>query len=72
MIKVLQKIFNQILSSEKTPTDFSKMAVSPIFKKGDKLMMSNYRAIALLSIRGKTFLKILLERMRSKVDRNLK
>ena len=34
--------------------------------------MGNYRAIALLSIPGKVFLKILLERMKTKVDRKLK
>ena len=34
--------------------------------------MSNYRTIALLSIPGKIFLKILLERMKGKVDRKMK
>ena len=72
MIDMLHKIFNLILSSEKTPSDFSKMIVCPVYKKGDKLLMTNYRAIALLSIPGKIFLKILLERMKAKVDRKLK
>ena len=72
MIAILEKIFNKILSSEKTPMDFSKMIVSPVYKKGDKLLRDNYRAIALLSIPGKVFLKILLERMKTNVDRKLK
>ena len=72
MIELLKKIFNKILTSEKTPADFSKMIVTPIHKKGDKLLRENYRAIALLSIPGKVFLKILLERMKEKVDRKIK
>ena len=48
------------------------MIVCPVYKKGDKFLMSNYRAIALLSIPGKIFLKILLERMKEIVERKLK
>jgi hypothetical protein len=44
------------------------MIVSPIHKKGDKLMRENYRAISLLSIPGKVFLQILLQRMKAKVE----
>ena len=72
MIDMLLKVFGTILAFEKTPIDFSKMIVCPVYKKGDKFLMSNYRAIALLSIPGKIFLKILLERMKEIVERKLK
>ena len=72
MIEMLHKIFNLIWTSEKTPADFSRMIVSPIHKKGDRLKRDNYRAISLLSIPGKVFLHILMNRMKDKVERKLK
>jgi len=49
--------------------DFSKISsiVSSIHKKGDRLVRANYRAISLLSMPGKIFLRILSERMEEKV-----
>ena len=44
------------------------MLVSPIFKKGDRLSPSNYRAISLLSIPGKVFSQILLDRMKKQTE----
>ena len=67
MVDMLHKGFNAILASNKTPVDFSKMIVSPIHKKGEKLLRKNFRTIALLSIPG-IFLKIfVLERINDKV-----
>ena len=68
MLEILQKIFNTIIKQSKTPTDFSKMLVTPVYKKGNKLLRENYRTIALLSIPGKIFLHILLSRMQGKVN----
>lgn len=72
MVEMLKKIFNKIMEQVKTPTDFSKMIVTPVFKKGDKLLRENYRAIALLSIPGKVFLTILLKRMQENIDSRLR
>jgi len=72
MIDMLHKIFNLAWRAERTPQDFSKMIVSPIHKKGDKLMRENYRAISLLSIPGKIFLRVLMSRMKEKVDLKLR
>jgi len=46
--------------------------ISPILKKWDRLLRSNYRAISLLFIQGKVFLRILLERMKVKIENRLR
>jgi hypothetical protein len=68
---MLEKIFCKIWDEEISPTDWQKMLVSPIHKKGDKLDPANYRAISLLSIPGKVFSRILLNKMKAKVEEAL-
>ena len=48
------------------------MIINPIHKKGDKSNPENYRAIALLSIQGKVFNKILLERIKDQTEEAIK
>ena len=72
MIDALHKFFNTIWVGERTPSDFSKIVVSPIHIKGDKLVRANYRAISLLSIPGKIFLRILASRMDKKINPKLR
>ena len=48
------------------------MIINPIHKKGDKSNPENYRAIALLSIPGKAFNKILLERIKDQTGKAIK
>ena len=71
MCRMLHKIFNLVWQQNKTPKDWAKMLVTPIYKKGDKLDPANYRAISLLSIPGKVFCKILLDRMKQKAEEAL-
>ena len=66
--KMLVTLFNKIITTEKTPKDWSNMIITPIYKKGDKLKPENYRAISLLSIPGKTFCKMLIKRSSQKIE----
>ena len=72
MVKMLEKISKKVWHEEKSPKDWSRMLVSPVHKKGDKLDPANYRAIALLSIPGKVFLRVLLNRMRKRIEEKTK
>ena len=44
------------------------MIVTPVHKKGNRTDPSNYRAISLLSIPGKVFSYILLQRIKQKSE----
>ena len=68
MVKMLDHIFQMIITTEDTPSQFSKMLVTPVYKKGDIGKPENYRAIALLSIPGKVLNKILLNKIREKTE----
>ena len=65
MTKSLTNLFNKIIVTENEPNDWSKMIITPIHKKGDKLNAANYRSIALLLIPDKIFYKILMNRIES-------
>ena len=62
MTKTLTNLFNKIIVTENSPNDWSKMIITSIHKKVDKLNAANYRAITLLPIPGKIFRKILMNR----------
>ena len=72
MIKMLHKLYKKICDEEQTPEDWAKMLLTPVHKKGDKLDPENYRAISLLSIPGKVFTRVLLNRMNEIVEGFLK
>ena len=68
MADILDKIFRKVLTGEDTPSEWSKMLVTPIHKKGDWHDTTNFRAIALLSIPGKVFNSIILQKIREKTE----
>ena len=68
MTEMLRKMFNTIWVHEKTPKDWTRMTVTSIHMKGDKLNSGNYRSISLLYIPGKVFSRILLDRMKRKTE----
>ena len=55
----LTKLFNLSLSSGSVPVDWTRSNITPIFKKDDKHLPSNYRPISLTSIVVKTLERLL-------------
>jgi hypothetical protein len=54
-------LFNLSLSKSEFPTQWKIASVLPLFKKGDKSLISNYRPISLLSAVGKVFERIVFK-----------
>ena len=61
--KMLQKLFNNILSSSTPIKVWDTSLINPIHKKGSKMDPDNYRAISLLCCLGKLFSAILNNRL---------
>ena len=59
----LHIIFINILSTSIYPNMLKLANVTPIFKKGDKQLINNYRPISLLPICGKIFEKIIFNNL---------
>ena len=59
----LVKLFNSSLSKSYFPDNWKVANVVPIYKKGDKTSVTNYRPISLLSCIGKTFQKCVFKHM---------
>ena len=57
----LSLLFNLSLSKSEFPTQWKTASVMPLFKKGDKSLISNYRPISLLSAVGKVFERIVFK-----------
>ncbi|CAH8593510.1 unnamed protein product [Schistosoma intercalatum] len=70
--KILHILFNKIWDEEQVPTDWKEGLLIKILKKGDLSKCDNYRGITLLSIPGKVFNRVLLNRMKNCVDAQLR
>ncbi|VDO94198.1 unnamed protein product [Schistosoma mattheei] len=66
--KILHILLNKIWDEEQVPTDWKEELLVKIRKKGDLSKCENYRGITLLSIQGKVFNRVLLNRMEDYVD----
>ena len=60
--KPLKIIFNQCLQTGRFPNDWNKGNVTPIFKKGDKQILKNYRLISLVPVCPKILEKLILNK----------
>ena len=58
----LSKIFNMAVTTGKHPDRLKIVNAIPIFKKGSRLTISNYRPISLLSNVNKIFEKMMHKR----------
>ncbi|CAH8471399.1 unnamed protein product [Schistosoma rodhaini] len=70
--KILHILFGKIWDEEHVPTDWKEGLLIKIPKKGDLSKCDNYRGITLLSIPGKVFNRVLLNRMKDSVDAQLR
>jgi hypothetical protein len=63
-------IFNKVLSTGIFPERLKFSEVSPIFKKGDKPEISNYRPVSLLTSFSKVIEKIIFRRLYNYLKEN--
>ncbi|CAH8462351.1 unnamed protein product [Schistosoma mattheei] len=70
--RILHILFSKIWDEEQVPTDWKEGLLIKIPKKGDLSKCDNYRGITLLSIPGKVFNRVLLNRMKDCVDAQLR
>ena len=66
----LANIFQQSLDTGTLPNDWKNSNISPILKKGNKHMASNYRPISLTSVCCKTLEHIICKHMHNHLENN--
>ena len=66
----LHHIYNLCIKEGYFPTELKLGCITPIFKKGDKYCMSNYRPVCSLSPFSKIFERILYNRMLDFIGKN--
>ena len=66
----LSKIYNIAITTGTHPVKLKLVNVIPIFKKGSRLLVSNYRPISLLSNLNKIFEKIIYKRIYNFIEKN--
>ena len=59
----LTLLFNSSLRAQKFPNLWKKATVLPLFKKGDRHNVSNYRPVSLISCVGKVFERVVFKHM---------
>ena len=65
LVKPLINIFSHSLQSGKFPSDWKKANIVPVYKKGDKSIVKNYRPVSLLPIFSKLFEKCIYDTLYS-------
>jgi hypothetical protein len=71
-VEMLHPLFKKIWEEEQVPSEWKEGYLIKIPKKGDLSNCANYRGITLLSVPGKVFSRILLNRMKDIVDSHLR
>jgi hypothetical protein len=63
MVELLTMLFNWLMETEITPTDWGHAVIFNLFKEGDPADLGNYRGIALISCLGKLYLALWASRL---------
>ena len=71
-VDILHTLFTKIWNEEDIPRDWKKGILIKLPKKGDLGNCNNYRGITLLSIPGNVFNRIILNRLKDKMDPKLR
>ena len=70
--KSLKKLFNKVWEEEKVPEAWKRGIIVKLPKRGELSVCGNWRGINLLSVSGKIFCRILLQRVRQSIERTLR
>ena len=70
LIYSLTDMFNRFLFLENSPIDWNKGIIIPIFKKGNKNDLNNYRGITLTSCVSKIFNRLVCDRISVFIENN--
>jgi len=72
VVQWLSSLASVVWEQEKVPEDWTKQLTIPLHKKGSYQDCDNYRGIALLSVPGKVFCRVIQSRMADRVNRVLR
>ena len=71
VIEWIFELLTEIWRERKVPNDWKKSVLVPLHKKKDQTVCDNYRGISLLSVPGKVFCLVLLNRLEHIIDPQL-
>ena len=67
--EMLMDIFNSSLESGQVPEDWRVTKVTPLFKKGSREELGNYRPVSLTSVVGKVLETLIKDQMRNHLNK---
>ena len=70
IVKRITEIFNKVWKGEGFPERWKEGVISPIFKKGDREKVNNYRGITILNTAYKIYAMVLEKRLKEELEKN--
>ena len=68
--RIIKKLFNQCLCESVYPSILKVARITPIFKKGKRSLVGNYRPVSVLPVLNKIFEKLIFKRLDSFIESN--